>query len=624
MQGDWIYDIETYRDIFCVAVEHAWSNKRFIFEVSDRYDHSRHFAAFIQQAAAQNCRLFGFNNEFFDYPVIHHMLRRASFTALDAHQLANAIISSRDRFAYTVWPSDRMITQGDLFKIHHFDNVARSTSLKRLEINMRSARVVDLPYPPGVDTTSAQKDEIVAYMCHDVSETKRFYHQTIDQIKFRDNLAVKYPKMGDVLNMNDTKIGKKFFEMHLSDAGVQLYDRSSGRRMPRQTSYETLPIGPLLSPKLTFTHPEFQRVHRWFDQLVLGRGKDGRIETNGAIKDVHATVGDLTYHFGLGGIHASHNNRVTHSDDTHVIIDVDVASFYPNIAIVNGFFPKHLSDDFCRIYQDVYKMRRSYAKGTAENAMLKLALNGVYGSSNDKWSIFCDPGYTMAVTVNGQLFLAMLAERLWSIGADVVQANTDGVTVRIHRDSVSIMRQVCKQWEAETGFELEDVEYRSMYIRDVNNYIAVTNGGKCKRKGDYTYETALENPYTQDRPWHKDHSALVVPKAAEAAMVTGGAVEDFVKAHRDAFDFMLCAKVPRSSRLEAGGVTIQNTTRYYVSTDGVHLTKIMPPLKDQTADRRISIQAGYTVTICNDASDFRWENVNWYYYINEAKKLVLT
>ena len=116
---------------------------------------------------------------------------------------------------------------------------------------------------------------------------------------------------------------------------------------------------------------------------------------------------------------------------------------------------------------------------------------------------------------------------------------------------------------------------------------------------------------------------LVVRRAAEAAMVHGRSVEDFIFAHRDPWDFMLSVKVPRSSYLMHGDRRVQNTTRYYVSTDGAPLIKHMPPLKGQTAYREMGVQAGWTVTDVNDASAFRWDNVNWYYYINEAKKLVI-
>jgi len=47
--------------------------------------------------------------------------------------------------------------------------------------------------------------------------------------------------------------------------------------------------------------------------------------------------------------------------------------------------------------------------------MLKLALNGTFGDSNNIYSVFYDPQFTMAITVNGQLMLCMLAERLMTI-----------------------------------------------------------------------------------------------------------------------------------------------------------------------------------------------------------------
>ena len=36
-----------------------------------------------------------------------------------------------------------------------------------------------------------------------------------------------------------------------------------------------------------------------------------------------------------------------------------------------------------------------------------------------------------------------------------------------------------------------------------------------------------------------------------------------------------------------------------------------------------SIQAGHNVTICNDVKDFSFENIDWNYYVNEAKKIIV-
>lgn len=146
---------------------------------------------------------------------------------------------------------------------------------------------------------------------------------------------------------------------------------------------------------------------------------------------------------------------------------------------------------------------------------------------------------------------------------------------------------------------------------------------KIKRIGAYAYVTPMEDPFTRELTWHKDHSMRVVAMAAEAQMVKGIPIADFIMNHPDPFDFMLSVKVPKSGRLEANGVPMQKTSRYYISTDGPELTKILPPLANSTLERHFAIQKGWTVTLVNDADLFRWDNLNWYYYIEEARKLLI-
>ncbi|MDK3075156.1 hypothetical protein QO034_18875 [Sedimentitalea sp. JM2-8] len=633
MTNDFIYDIETYVNMFSCDITHVDTRTRWVFEVSDRRDQSRHFFDMLFWLKQTDSRLFGYNNEGFDWPVCQHLAdvfaAQGFFTARDAYDKAQAIIDG-DRFAHTVWPRDRLVTQGDLYKIHHFDNMARSTSLKKLEINMRSARVVDLPYSPHEPLTSEQMDEVIAYMCHDVGETLRFYEHSRDQIKFRDDLALKYPDLGDVLNFNDTKIGKKYFERELERrVPGSCYVKVNGRRQVRQTIRDRIALCDVISPKVMFTRPEFQRILDWLNNQVLERAeidgmRTGDVETKGVLKDVGAVIDGFGFDFGTGGIHGSVKAQTVRASETHDLIDVDVASYYPNLAISNRWFPEHLSEAFCDIYSDVYEMRKTHKKGTAENAMLKLALNGVYGDSNNKYSPFYDPQYTMSITVNGQLYLCMLAEWLLAkTGGSMVQINTDGLTMLVPKMHRQNFNDTCAAWERHTGLELEHVDYSAMHIRDVNSYIAVKMDGSVKRIGAYAHETPHDNPYTRERQWHQDHSALVVRKAAEAALVHGVDVAEFIKSHTNPFDFLISIKVPRTSTLTLGDEPIQNTTRYYISTVGCSLTKTMPPLKGKTEPRKFAVQKGWNVTISNDVEAFDWSNVNWLYYIEEARKLLI-
>jgi len=336
---------------------------------------------------------------------------------------------------------------------------------------------------------------------------------------------------------------------------------------------------------------------------------------------VNIIVDGLRIDFGAGGVHASLMNKVARETSKYLLVDADVSSMYPNIAIANRVYPKHLGEQFCDIYQDVYEQRKSYPKGSAENAMLKLALNGTYGDSNNKYSPFYDPQFTMSITLNGQLSLCLLADKLMKIaGLQIVQVNTDGITVKLPRDQKALYDQICSDWQKQVKLDLEFADYSTMLIRDVNNYIAVYTNGKVKRKGAYQYE---------DLGFHQNQGGLVIPMAAEFELLGKGTVEEFICQHDNKWDFLLRTKVPRSSKLflvdeDGREVQQQNICRYYVSTSGGNLVKVMPPLagKEDQGDRRFGIEVGYKVLTCNKVPS-KLQDIDFEYYIQQANKLLL-
>ncbi len=679
---DWIYDLETYPNVITASFKHPATGVRRRFEISERKNELPELVEFLYALKHASCRLTGFNNVGFDYPILHFILENyhLQIGVDDIYSKAASIIATpwHRRFDNVIWDNDCHIQQIDLYKIHHFDNTSRSTSLKMLEFNMRSKSIEDLPFLPGTHLTPEQIPTLIKYNDHDVDETEAFYFKSIELIKFRELLSKKYSR--NFLNHNDTKIGKDYFIMRLEQAiPGSCYIKVDGKRTPRQTIRKSISIGDVIFPYINFKNPEFERVKNFLASQII-------TETKGVFKDVSATINGFKYDFSAGGIHGSIASTTVESDDDNAIVDWDVASYYPNLAIVNRLYPRHLSDTFCEIYKDVFEQRRQHKKGTPENAMLKLALNGVYGDSNNKYSPFYDSQYTMSITINGQLLLCLLAEFLIDIpGLEMIQINTDGLTVKCPRVHIDRMNHICEWWQKFTCLELENGNYSRMFIRDVNNYFAVYEDGKLKNKGAYAYKTRISegadwNPNT-GIDWHQNHSALIIPKAAEAALLHGEDISEFIKGHGDILDFMLRTKVGRADQLasciEAGReLSLQRITRYYIGKEGGALIKISPPPKGLTvgtwkranslsdsfyarviaelndADhsralqhdldvnglpwderintknrsryetRRTSINAGWLAMPCNNISAALRSNINYDYYIHEAEKLV--
>ena len=604
-----IADTETFPNCFLLCASHADSDLRWSFEISNRRDNSADLYAFLCWLRDNQVRCCGFNIVGFDGPLIHMFMQMGGkATAATLYQKAMAIINSQDddKWAHMVKPTDRAFPWLDLFRLHHFHNRARSTSLKMLEFVMKMDNIQDLPFAVGTVLTGDQIDVLTEYCHHDVLATKRFYHESADAIKLREQLSITYDR--DLLNHDDVKLGSTIFEIALEKAGVQLYEYGPQGRKPRQTKRPTIALKDFILPWIKFEQPEFQRILNWFKEQTI-------TETKGAFEDIVARVNGFDFVFGLGGIHGSVENEVLVTSDTCVIESWDVRSYYPHISFKHNLYPEHLGPVFCAVYSDLFETRKKSPKGTAENAALKLALNGTFGKTNDVFSVFYDPGFMMSITVNGQLMLCMLAERLMQVPTlRIFLCNTDGLEYTIHPDYVEQARGVCTDWEKLTKFDLENARYSRMWILNVNNYEAEYTDGQLKRKGCFEY----------DLGYHQNHSALIVPKVAEQVLVHGKPIRETVEQWPDLMDFCLRTKVPRNGYLQWGEAQVQNTSRYLVTVNGKPLTKWLPPLaKKPGVWRSFAIESGWKVQICNDIKDADGTDIDYEYYIREIEKLTL-
>lgn len=506
---DYTYDIETYPNTFTFRATHAASGKKYCFEISDRRDDRAQLFQFIRYLQQVKARMIGYNSLWFDWEVVGWLMENPYATVA---QIYNKAMSCIKDGSYPMWADRRLVEQIDLLKIHHFDNKAKATSLKALEIAMRMESVEDLPFPVGTYLTDEQKDILLSYNDHDVDATTDFYIASEDMIKFREELSVKYN--ADFMNHSDAKIGSDILAIELEKAGIPCYEKNAaGRRVPRQTPRSSINLAECIFPYIRVEHPAFQMILdylvaqtirqtkgvfsdisctpemvRWMDPKkvkvwVKGAKKPRRLchippetDMTGAkyiASSLHCRIDGFNYEFGTGGLHASLHREIVHSTDTHKIIDLDVASYYPNLAIKNRIYPAHLGEPYCDISDDLFHERQRVGKKTAIGGAIKLALNTAYGNSNNEYSFLYDPMYTMKITINGQLSLCMLVEQLIKVpGLRMIQCNTDGITFHCPVEYVGHAHNLRLWWEQLTKLELEETRYSRFFIRDCNNYIA--------------------------------------------------------------------------------------------------------------------------------------------------------
>ena len=254
----------------------------------------------------------------------------------------------------------------------------------------------------------------------------------------------------------------------------------------------------------------------------------------------------------------------------------------------------------------------------------KLIVNGVYGKSNEEKSFLYDPLYTFKTTIAGQIFICMWAERLVEASPELIflQANTDGITIRIPKHRLEAVRKVNEQLTKETTLIIEEAFYSKMCIRDVNNYIAVYTDSTSEHE-----HIKLKGDFEVDKEFHKDPSMRIVPLAVKNYFVYGTPVSETIKNDRDIFNFCLQLKTNSLSdayfrHLNDGKIIddkLHRMTRYYIGAG-----KESGTLLKKFHDGKISgVNVGYSAIIFNKFVKKDWEDykINYNFYINEANKL---
>jgi len=381
--------------------------------------------------------MIGFNNLNYDYPLLHRILtgnikfHTTEQFIFDLHVASREIINSEWS---AIAPWNVLISQLDLFKIHHFDNEVKRTSLKWVEFVMWFSNVEDM----GKYTVDSLEDiaNILSYNLNDVEATEAFYYLTKDDIDLRKELEKEFGI--PLMNANDPKIGSDIFLHEIAKRTGR--DKKDIKQL--RTHRSSVLLEDVIVPYAQYESEEMNRFLASFRKIRVHHGKD-----EAANKEI--SYKGFTYSFGLGGIHGATKPGVYVSNELYTIHSIDVSSYYPNLAISNRFYPEHLGEVFCEIYREAYE-RRAKAKKLALKAIvsgLKLALNGVFGKSGEVNSFLLDIKFLLSITINGQILLTMLSEKFQNRGFEILMINTDGMEVKVPVGREEEFISMCKEWE---------------------------------------------------------------------------------------------------------------------------------------------------------------------------------
>lgn len=202
--------------------------------------------------------------------------------------------------------------------------------------------------------------------------------------------------------------------------------------------------------------------------------------------------------FGWGGLHGAPKGFL----EAENVKLKDVDSMYPSLLInLKGL------GDKTKDYKDIldYRLELKRQGKKKEQAPYKLILNSTYGLLNNQYSQLNNPKLAYSICIHGQVALYVLAQRLASVGARIININTDGVAYTLVGDKDE---KIAKEWEKEFNLRLSTDYFKKWIQKDVNNYIAITDDDKVKVKGA-DVNKYHESKYFANNDIRITHMALV-------------------------------------------------------------------------------------------------------------------
>ena len=513
---------------------------------------------------------------------------------------------------------------GDLDRHYYHERLPEAKGMTDRELNIHYRNVFERFIP------KEYLNEMADYNDNDVYIVAELIRMNQEEVLLRYRISEEYKV--DVYSASRSTIADKVI--------VKLYSKFTGLHpkafIDTKTIRRKILVSEILSDKIAFSTPELNDILSDIRSLTL-KGEKGEF-------DREFTFMGTSYTIATGGLHSNEIPAVYVENSDSIIVDRDVASYYPNMIRSLKVCQKHLIPKaWFRIADTIVDERLEHKhlakdksldvmerdKHATAAACLKIVANaGIFGKMGSEKSFLCDKKAMYQVTINGQLFLLMLIEKLELAGIHVISANTDGIVTIVPRELEQTADDICHWWEKHLGLELEFTYYTKYVTEGVNSYLTVKRGGSSKFKGRMNPKMFLED-------LSKGYNSPIVAKCVTEYFINGTPVMETLRNAKSILDFCRTQNVNHKYRLEFSHVVdgkivtdiVQRNTRFYISSTGGTLMKVESMGWNEHNEEQVkksSLCAGQRVSICNtvDDTDISELNVNYLYYYNEAMAII--
>ena len=604
-----VYDIEIFTNCFSLTIKNTETKEFQFFELSNRKNNLVDLVPLFLDKRYIFC---GYNNIHYDNPIVNFIIEYKETIKK----------STRLDIEYNLFQLSQTIIKGDLEKwkkwkyANNFETLDLLTmlfsqklrvGLKEMQVTMKYSNVQE--YDGNFEAPIPEEDipKMIQYNINDVNSTEELLYRCENDIKLRLNIEEEYGIKA--LNKDGVNLGMEILKTKYLEKTHKTWNDIKDLRSP----CNKIALNEIILPFIKFDNPILKDLLNEMKQQVVSPDRKGY--------NKHFLMDNLEYSVGVGGIHSVNKPSIFIAKEDEVISDVDVASLYPSLIIEYGFYPPHLGKEFLEVYKGI-KDERIEAKHNGnklKNLTLKLSINGLSGNLQSEFSWCYSPKTVMRIRINGQLLLLMLAEKLISIGCQIIQANTDGLFVLRKKKDEQKFKDACKWWENLTKLELEEDRFERFYQFAINDYLGVLEGYKDSKNPKLLKKKGL---FIDSVTLGKGMQPMIIPKAINANLADNIPVEETIRNCKDINEFITYQKVDKKFTVQYMDKFINHINRYYVSTNGGYLYKC--EVEDGKIVKFANMLTASGVTLCNDITAIKEfpKNINYKYYIKEANKIL--
>lgn len=604
-----VYDIEIFPNCFSLTIKNTETKEFQFFELSDRKNNLVNLVPLFLDKRYIFC---GYNNIHYDNPIVNFIIEYKETLKK----------STRLDIEYNLFQLSQTIIKGDLEKwkrwkyANNFETLDLLTmlfsqklrvGLKEMQVTMKYSNVQE--YDGNFEAPIPEENipKMIQYNINDVNSTEELLYRCENDIKLRLNIEEEYGIKA--LNKDGVNLGMEILKTKYLEKTHKTWNDIKDLRSP----CDKIALNEIILPFIKFDNPILKDLLNEMKQQVVSPDRKGY--------NKHFLMDNLEYSVGVGGIHSVNKPSIFIAKEDEVISDVDVASLYPSLIIEYGFYPPHLGKEFLEVYKGI-KDERIEAKHNGnklKNLTLKLSINGLSGNLQSEFSWCYSPKTVMRIRINGQLLLLMLAEKLISIGCQIIQANTDGLFVLRKKKDEQKFKDACKWWENLTRLELEEDRFERFYQFAINDYLGILEGYKDSKNPKLLKKKGL---FIDSVTLGKGMQPMIIPKAINANLADNIPVEETIRNCKDINEFITYQKVDKKFAVQYMNKFITHINRYYVSTNGGYLYKC--EVEDSKIVKFANMLTASGVTLCNDITAIKEfpKNINYKYYIKEANKIL--